>query len=79
MRNSSVSQSDAAEKKYSVLAKLTVELRKKSTRVDFSDLSKAVLVSYAKASPMAKELVEHELEQGRPVTPATAEGVWRVG
>lgn len=62
-------KSEKTEKQYNWLANATIEIRKKSIRVDFSDLSKAVLVSYAKASPMAKELVEHELEQGRPVTP----------
>ena len=56
-------------REYNRLAKLTVELRKKDMAMSFSRLSQDVLVAYTKASPEAQELVEHELEQGRPVTP----------
>jgi hypothetical protein len=55
-------------KKYSVIAKKTIELRKKENTFSFSEVSAHVLMAYASASPEAQELVEHELEQGRPVT-----------
>lgn len=54
---------------YNQIAKKTVELRKKDNRLSFSGLTSKVLMAYASASPEAQELVEHELEQGRPVTP----------
>ena len=57
-------------KEYGRLINHTVELRKKSKYLDFSELLSANFInSYASASPEAQELVEHELEQGRPVTP----------
>jgi hypothetical protein len=54
---------------YNKLAKNTTEIRKNRNAFQFSDLSAHVLMAYASASPEAQELVEHELEQGRPVTP----------
>ena len=54
---------------YNQIAKKTVELRKKDNRLSFSGLTSKVLMAYASASPEAQELVEHEFEQGRPVTP----------
>lgn len=54
---------------YNRLAKLTVDLRKNDNWLSFSGLTSKVLMAYASASPEAQELVEHELEQGRPVTP----------
>jgi hypothetical protein len=55
---------------YNWLANKTVGLRKNSTRIEFSRfLTQRFLQDYASASPEAQELVEHELEQGRPVTP----------
>ncbi len=56
-------------KQYNHLIEKTIELRKKSNAFDFSGLSAHVLMAYAASSPEAQELVEHELEQGRPVTP----------
>lgn len=54
---------------YNHLAKNTADLRKNLRYLKFSDISFNLLDSYTKASPEARELVEHELEQGRPVTP----------
>lgn len=54
---------------YNRLAKHSVDFRENCKRLGFSDLSARLLQAYASASPEAQELVEHELEQGRPVTP----------
>ncbi|BAQ84660.1 hypothetical protein [uncultured Mediterranean phage uvMED] len=54
---------------YNHLAKHSAELRKNLTEVKISALTKHFLSAYAASSPEAQELVEHELEQGRPVTP----------
>jgi hypothetical protein len=54
---------------YNWLANKTVELRKNSKYLEFSEFSANFINSYVSASPEAQELVEHELEQGRPVTP----------
>jgi hypothetical protein len=55
---------------YNRLAKHSVELRKNPMRMGFSGfLTLNFLQDYASASPEAQELVERELEQGRPVTP----------
>ena len=54
---------------YNKLAKNTADIRKNRNAFQFSDLSAHVLMAYAASSPEAQELVEHELERGRPVTP----------
>lgn len=53
---------------YNVLANATARLRKKDGASSFSGLSHDVMRAYMDAEPHAQELVEHELEQGRPVT-----------
>ena len=54
---------------YNYLANQSIELRKKAEASAFSVISADAVKAYASASPEAQELVEHELEQGRPVTP----------
>ena len=55
--------------RYNTIARQTASLRKNDKALSFSGLSADVLGAYAASSPEAQELVEHELEQGRPVTP----------
>ena len=54
---------------YNYLANQSIELRKKAKGSAFSAISADAVKAYAASSPEAQELVEHELEEGRPVTP----------
>lgn len=61
-------------KKYNVLAKKTVELRKKENAFSFSDFSAHALMAYASASPEAQERTVERLEAGVTVTPKHIRG-----
>ena len=56
-------------KEYNRLAKASVELRKKTTAVDFSGLSKHLLGEYASAPAEVQEVIQELMVEGEKVTP----------
>ena len=56
-------------KQYNYLIRQTIELRKKSTAVDFSGLSKVLLEEYASAPEEVQEVIQELVDEGVSVTP----------